>query len=67
MTEKLDQIEEFGVVHSKCKYNSLLECINQNMMVKSKMIVEPTWVNAYCTNCLRSQLVRELRLLRVTS
>lgn len=52
--ESLKDVEEVEV-EARCGYNKALECVNEDR-------IEIT----YCTNCLRAQIVRELRLLRVT-
>ena len=56
MTEELTQMEEEVQIDHRCGYNRAIECVNEDR-------IEVT----YCTNCLRAQLVRELRLIRVTS
>lgn len=71
MTEKLDPIEEIaqsGAIEEVervpfCRFNSSLDCINESVM---RTVDDVNRANIFCTNCLRSQLVRELKLLRVT-
>lgn len=61
--KELDQIEEI-VTSEKCVYNTLLDCINIDKVLSIAHIGDS---GEFCTLCLKAQLVRELRLLRVTS
>lgn len=59
--ERLDNAEE--EIPMVCHYNESLDCINQSIM--DSQWHAPEYKESWCSNCLKSQIIRQLYLLAI--